>query len=205
MKLIDISHTIDENTPVYPGDIATTLKKYKFIEKDGYNAYLLQTGFHVGTHIDIPMHLIDDETPIKDYKIESFIGRGVMLDVRGDDVIKMKSEYENIVQEQDIVLLYTDFDKNYGNPSYFTDHPTISSDLVEFFVLKHIKILGIDMPSPDHPPFLIHKALLQNGIFLLENLTNLNSLLNFQNFEVIALPIKITAEASFVRAVCRVW
>lgn len=38
---------------------------------------------------------------------------------------------------------------------------------------------------------------------MLENLTNLNSLLGIDSFEVMAFPLKICAEASLVRAVCR--
>jgi kynurenine formamidase len=65
-------------------------------------------------------------------------------------------------------------------------------------------MLGMDMPAPDYFPFDFHKELLTNGIFLLENLTNLQELLGVNDFEVIALPLKIAAEASFVRAVCRI-
>lgn len=60
------------------------------------------------------------------------------------------------------------------------------------------------MPAPDYPPFTFHKALLSNDIFVLENLTNLGSLLDKPNFEVMAFPLKISAEASFVRAVCQI-
>ena len=204
MKYIDISHSLDNNTPVYPGDINTALTKYRSIETDSYNAYLLQTGLHSGTHIDMPMHLIDDDKKVKDYSVDNFVGNGVLLDVRGEAIITMKAEYEKVVQEQDIVLLYTGFDKHYGDPSYFTEHPIISDGLADFFIEKRIKMLGFDMPSPDKPPFKLHKALLKNGIFLLENLTNLNSLVGYKHFEVIALPIKIAAEASLVRAVCKV-
>lgn len=62
----------------------------------------------------------------------------------------------------------------------------------------------MDMPAPDYPLFTYHKALLSNEIFVLENITNLQELLRVSEFEVIALPLKISAEASFVRAICRI-
>ena len=204
MHLIDISHPLNENTPVYPGDSTTVITKFNTFEKDGYTAFTLQSSLHTGTHIDAPMHLTDDSRFINDFPADRFISNGVLLDVRGDDVIAMKPEYERMVKEQDIVLLYTGFDKYYGEPSYFTNHPVMSDELAQFFISKQIKMLGLDMPSPDRVPFSVHKALLKSGIFLLENLTNLNSLIGYENFEVIALPIKIAAEASFVRAVCMV-
>ncbi|MCL2774767.1 MAG: cyclase family protein [Oscillospiraceae bacterium] len=204
MKLIDISHVLDENTPIFPGDCKTALSKYKTIEKDCYNAYVLQSGLHTGTHIDIPMHLINDDKTVKDFPADCFVGKGVLLDVRGEDVIQMKPVYREIVGEQDIVLLFTGFDKYYFQDKYFANHPTASDELAEFLLSKKIKMLGMDMPAPDYPPFTFHKELLRKGIFVLENLTNLQSLIDIADFEVIALPLKINAEASLVRAVCRV-
>jgi len=64
-------------------------------------------------------------------------------------------------------------------------------------------MLGMDMPAPDYPPFTFHKSLLSNGIFILENAANLEELTNLSAFEVMAFPLKISAEASLVRAVCR--
>jgi kynurenine formamidase len=55
VKLVDISHVLSEQTPVYPGDAAVKLEKVKTLEKDRYTAYLLSSGLHAATHIDIPM------------------------------------------------------------------------------------------------------------------------------------------------------
>ena len=202
MRLIDISHTLDENTPVFPGDYKTTLSIYKTIEKDYHNAYLLQSCLHTGTHIDIPMHLIDDNRTTADFPLERFWGKGILLDVRGEKSIEMKSAYEDVICEQDIVLLFTNYDTNYFKDEYFSQHPIVSDDLANFLISKKIKMLGMDMPAPDYPPFAFHKALLKNEIFVLENLTNLQNLVGINKFEVLALPLKINAEASFVRAVC---
>ena len=57
------------------------------------------------------------------------------------------------------------------------------------------------MPSPDRYPFTIHKKLLNNRIFILENLCNLERLAWGDDFKVIAFPLKIKGEGSMVRAV----
>ena len=202
MTLIDISHVLDENTPIFPGDYKTTLSIYKSLNKDYYNAYLLQTCLHTGTHIDMPMHLIEDDKTTADFSLDNFFGRGVLLDVRGEKVISMKPIYEEMVNEQDVVLLFTGYDENYGKNEYFTQHPTVSDDLAEFLLSRNIKLLGMDMPAPDYPPFTFHKNLLRKRIFVLENLTNLQNLIGVRDFQVMALPLKINAEASLVRAVC---
>lgn len=204
MKLIDISHIFNNNTPIYPGDYNHSLIKWKTLDKDYYTSYLLTSCLHTGTHIDVPMHLINDDKMVSDFPIDGFIGKGVLLDVRGENTIDMKSCYEEVIEEGSIVLIYTGFDKFYGMEEYFINHPTISTQLSDFLISRKIKMLGMDIPSPDYPPFDIHKSLLSNEIFILENITNLQELSEINNFEVIALPLKISAEASFVRAVCRV-
>lgn len=109
-----------------------------------------------------------------------------------------------MVKENSIVLLYTGFDEYYGTNEYYENHPCIDMELCEFLIGKKIKMLGMDTPSPDKFPFLIHKSLFKNNIYILENLTNLNLLLGVKNFEVIAFPLKINADSSITRAVARV-
>lgn len=203
MNIIDISHILNEDTPLYPGDHAIWLREYATLEKNNYVSYVLTAGMHTGTHVDIPMHLVRDDRRVSDFPPVSFLGKGVLLDVRGQNPILMKDCYRKTVQEGDIVLLYTGFDEFYMDTKYFTEYPVVSGELGGFLISRKIKMLGMDTPAPDYAPFVLHKRLLEKGIFLLENLTNLQSLVGIDDFEVIALPLKIQAEASLVRAVCR--
>ncbi|MCL1981998.1 MAG: cyclase family protein [Clostridiales bacterium] len=202
MKLIDISQALNNDTPVYPGDSKLSLVEDKTLKNDGYSSYVLTSCLHTGTHIDVPMHMTGDDRTAADFPVDCFSGRGVLLDVRGEYLIAMRPCFESIVGEGDVVLLHTGFDKWYGKVSYFADRPSVSKELSEFLISRKIKMLGMDMPSPDRPPHDIHKALLESGVILLENLTNLEALQGIGDFEVMALPLKIAAEASFVRAVC---
>ena len=131
------------------------------------------------------------------------MGRGCLLDVRGQKTIEMQGDYEDLVQKEDIVLLYTGFDEKFGLSEYYTDHPLVSDDLAQFLISRSIKILGMDLPSPDKYPFNIHKKLFEQDILIMENLTNLNALQGLE-FEVMAFPLKIEAEASLIRAVAKI-
>jgi kynurenine formamidase len=205
-EIIDLSHVIQDNMPVHPYDGSVNVHEDKILAKDKYNNSRLETGMHAGTHIDAPRHFLNSDMYISDYDLERFIGRGCLLDVRGENNITLKDEYYNIVNEDDIVLLFTGFSSIYGQTDYyerFNNHPIVDPELANFFVEKKIKMLGMDMPKPDNYPFEIHKLLLNNNIFIMENLTNLERLLDKTSFEVIAFPLKIKAEASIVRAVAR--
>ncbi|MDD4111992.1 MAG: cyclase family protein [Herbinix sp.] len=200
-KYIDLSQDIIDDMPIHPYDDQVRLYKDKFLDKDKYVNYRLEIGMHSGTHIDTPMHLTDRETYINEIPVDRFIGRGLLLDVRNESLIKFKEYYSDLVREDDIVLLYTGHSDRYGTKEYYAEQPLIDKDLANFFVEKSIKMLGMDLPSPDNYPFEIHKLLFDNNILIIENLTNLSELIDVKDFDVIAFPLKIRAEASMARVV----
>lgn len=201
MKYVDLSYEIKSNMPVYPGDIAVDLKKVNNYEEDGFNCHTILSTMHAGTHIDCPMHMVSDERYVAELDLGRFIGNAILLDVRGEKLIDLKDEYYKDIKEGDIVLLYTGWESKYGSDEYYENHPIVADNFAEFLVQKKIKMLGVDMPSPDNNSFSIHKILLGNNICILENLTNLSKLLYVEDLQVFAQPLKIRAEASMVRAI----
>jgi kynurenine formamidase len=203
-ELIDLTQIIEDSMPVYPGDIKTNLFQTKYLSANKYNDHRLDISMHAGTHIDSPMHLTESCEYISELPLESFIALGSVLDVRNQPIIQMKAEYNELIEENGIVLLYTGQDKLYGQTEYYEGHPVVNMDFCEFLLEKNIKMLGMDMPSPDNPPFQIHKVLLKNRVYILENLKNLDKLIGVEKFEVIAFPLKIRADAAMTRVVARV-
>ncbi|AFS79050.1 putative cyclase [Gottschalkia acidurici 9a] len=204
VRYIDLSHNIVNNMPVHPYDDPIKLYQDKFLETDEYNNFKLEIGMHAGTHIDTPMHLTNSDTFINEITLDRFIGKGCILDVRNENLIGYKEEYSDIVCENDIVLIYTNHSEKYGTDDYFINHPIIDEKLIDFFIAKKIKMIGIDLPSPDKHPFEIHKMLFKHDIMIIENMNNLSELLNVKSFEIIAFPLKIKAEASMVRVVGKI-
>ncbi len=203
-QYIDLSQTIKNAMPVHPYDDEVKLYQDKYLERDQYNNSKLEAGMHIGTHIDLPRHLLDRTELICDFAIERFIGKGCLLDVRGEAVISMKEEYQHLVKESDIVLLHTGFDEKFGTHEYYNEHPVIDEQLAQFFIEKGVKMVGLDTPSPDQYPFEIHKLLFENEIFIIENLMNLHKLRDVSTFEVLAFPLNIQAEASLARVVAKI-
>src|SRR4051812_757954 len=101
--IIDLTHTIRDSLPVYPGDSETRLIQSKQFANDHYNVFDLTMSMHAGTHIDGPMHLLDREEYIEEFPLEAFIGDGVLLNVCQQEVIEYREEYEAIVRENSIV------------------------------------------------------------------------------------------------------
>ncbi len=199
---VDLSWPILDNMPVYPGDRQTQLTQEKWLDKDFYNAFSLETGLHAGTHMDAPMHLLPNAPGMPDIPLCRFLVPGILLDVRGQEEI-LQPDLPKGALTGKAVLLMTGMDAAYGTERYYNDHPIVSMDLAMLFVQENIAFLGMDMPSPDQPPFPVHKLLLSAGIPIVENMRGLFALSG--SFEVAAFPLKIHAEASPVRAAARLF
>lgn len=204
-KFVDLTRTITDRLPAYPGDDETVLRRSRDLGSDGFNNHRLETGMHAGTHIDTPMHLTRDERYVCDFPIERFIGNGVLVDVRGESVVDLRKEDETRIAKGDVVLFYTGHGAFFGKPGYFEDYPVLSKKTAGFLASMEIKMIGLDSPSPDRFPFDVHKTLFERGIFIVENLTDLDELLSAEKFEVMAIPLKIRADSSIARVFARVF
>lgn len=204
---LDVTHTLEDGIPVFGEDPRTNLYALKTYEKDGYRLYRLETCLHAGTHIDVPLHMIQTGTYIASYTVERFQGEGILLDVSGDGItsgtVKMREAYRNIDLFDKIVILKTGFYKHFGFEFYFSDYPVLEDDFARFLCEQKIKILCLDTPSPDVFPYVCHQLFLGNDIPMIENVANLDSLHHMQRFWVYAFPLKIQAEASPIRMVLK--
>ena len=77
----------------------------------------------------------------------------------------------------------------------------IDKSLAEKLIEAEISMIGLDTPSPDEPSFEIHKLFFKNNIMIAENLTNLDKLLDVQDFEVFALPLKNNINEMLARVI----
>ena len=204
MKFIDLTHSLNANIAVFPGDDPIRIDHVKTLERDGFNNYRLTTGMHVGTHIDEPNHITSDTRMMADFPLEMFTGKGVVIEIRGEEKVAFRESFRSIIQPESIVLFYSGMDHHFGEPDYFTNYPDITEELSRFLADQHVKIVGLDWVSLDHDPYPIRDILFKSGVLILENLTNLDQLLHETNFEAFAFPLKIEADSSIVRVAARV-
>lgn len=203
MDIIDLTHTFSDTMPVYPGDPAPEVRCVAQIAAGGITKYEVTTGMHVGTHMDAPLHMIDGGAYLSEFPADKFLGRGVLLDARGKSSIDIDVVSGVDLRRGDIAVIMTGLSEQYRSSQYFTSYPEITPKLVQVFVEAGVSMVGMDTPSPDRPPFNIHKILLSNQILIIENLTNLFSLKARGAFELIALPTKFHAEAAPTRVIAR--
>ncbi len=201
--LIDLSHHLNSQTVSFPDDPKLSLAKISDFENNGFTNFQITSGMHIGTHIDGKAHLTNSTDEIGNADINLFCGDTILLNFKNQELIDINEKLLEMNIFEKIILIYTDFDRNWGKQEYFLNHPILSSKFVNHLIKNKIKMVGIDFPSPDKAPYNIHKQLLENGIFILENLTNLDKLVDKKNIQLMAFPLKIAADSSPVRAIAQ--
>lgn len=203
MRIIDLTHKFTADMPVYPGDAKPEMVQVSNLKEHGWVDFRLSTVMHVGTHIDAPLHFIENGKKITDFAIEKFVGRGVLVDARGKDIGRNLLK-ESVIQKGDIVLILTGHDKKFRDSDYYTSFPSVGEDFADELVKRGVSIVGLDTPTPDAPPFPVHKILLASEVLIIENLTGLEHLVGIKNFEIVALPANFDIEAAPVRVMAKV-
>jgi len=198
---IDLSHPISNQLLSYPGDPKTSLYQSNTLQDDGFTNHILTINMHAGTHIDGPMHLLHHEPNLSEFSLDSFIGPACLINVKGKDVIDYAVEYEMLIQEGQIIVLYTGHDQIFNTDAYYEKHPIITMEFAQLLIRKQVKMVCIDFPSPDIEPYLIHKILFEHHILIAENLTNLSQLIDKIHFDIVALPLAIQADSSPARII----
>lgn len=131
MKIIDLTHEISENFPVYPDDLNIELVKIKDLAADKYTNYYLKSGMHSGTHIDGPMHLTNSTRFISEIDIENFIGKGILINAFKQNVIEWKDQYDDLIIEESIVLIYTGHSLKLNSNEYYKNYPEITENFAK--------------------------------------------------------------------------
>ena len=208
MKIIDLTQTICETMPVYPGTEPPKLTIANTIEKDGFRETLLSFYSHTGTHMDAPFHIYADRTSLDALPAEQFVGKALVIDCRNvgeGGEIGMEYIDKTIADEADFLLFNTGWDANWGKDEYFGEYPVVSMEVCQYLLDSKKKgvgfdVIGIDPVSDGN--LTRHKMLLaQRDMVIIENLTNLDKI-GEGLFTFAALPLKYqNADGAPIRAV----
>lgn len=206
MKIIDLTQPLNERTPVYPKskDKPPQLTQIAAVKENGYSSYRLTCDMHVGTHIDAPAHMIAHGKKISDFPIDTFCGPAKLIDARNHDIIDKDLLNNVLLEPDDILLIFTGFDKKYYETEYFTQHPVLSKAFVQELIRHKVKMIGLDMPSPDCSPFDQHKQLFAHNILIIENCANLDQLLSAHTIEIDALPLACNVDGALARVIAKI-
>lgn len=210
MKVIDLTHTIKENMPVYPGTDKPKFIPANSYEKDGFKETLLQMYTHTGTHMDPPAHLFAGKTTLDQFPVDQFIGKALAIDCRDlqeGQAISMDRirKIGDKIRDADFLLFNLGWDKRWETEAYFGDYPCIDEEVLNFVLSGNYKGIGFDTIGLDpisDENLTRHKKLFQKcNIVNIENLKNLE-LCGSDLFWFSCFPLKLdNCDGSPIRAV----
>ena len=207
-KIVDLSHPLTAETPVYPGDPIPSFSVATTIANEGYNLFNVMLGSQSGSHVDAPYHFSNQGGTIDRIDLRFFIGRGLIIDVShkaSNEQISLEDikPYAQQIESAQMVLFNTNWYKKAGTPEFF-EHPYLSKEGGAYLLSKGILTSGIDTINLDRTggtEFPIHDMYSHAGGIIAENLAYLDQV-DFEDPLIICLPLKlIGCDGSPVRAV----
>ncbi len=202
MKIYDISTLIHEDMIVYKNKpekkpVITVVNDYS--KGTSYESRAL-LDMHVGTHMDAPLHMLENGNTIDNQDLYKCVTECKVFDLSSvSEKIKLEDIEKYEINENDFIIFKT---KNSFDTEFDFKFVFISTEVAELLASKKIKGVGIDALSVerDQPKHETHEALLKNNIAILEGL-NLRDIKE-GNYFLIALPLKIKgAEGAPARAI----
>ncbi|HEX2088848.1 MAG TPA: cyclase family protein [Actinomycetota bacterium] len=214
-RLVDLSHTIEDGMPVYPGIPAPVIGAIVDHESsrhryEGKAEFLLGTfdlPGNTGTYLDSPFHRFREGEDLASISLARIAGVPAV-------VVDAPAEHRPIEFELDeealrgrAVLVRTRWDLRWGTEAYWEPGPFFSEDGAERLARLGPSLVGVDFANVDDTGDLsrpAHTTFLGAGVVIVEHLTGLDALPP-RGFTFSAVPPRIVRGASFpVRAFAEV-
>jgi len=212
MTVLDLTHFIESDMPVYPGTEGPVIQTATTIAGQGFAEKRIAMYSHTGTHMDAPGHILPGAPTLDRMPPGLFVGRGIILDlytretgrvIKGSDL----EPWMRAAAAADFALFRFGWDRFWGSSEYFDGYPVLSPEAAEVLAGSGLNGIGIDCISVDEVgsvDFTVHKIFFRAGKVIVENLTGLSPLIG-KNFTFICLPLKLRdADGSPVRAAAMV-
>jgi len=211
MRILDLTLTISNKIPTFPGSPQPKLIPWENVRDDGYNLEFLFMSTHTGTHVDAPYHFLEKGAKIHEISLKKLVSEAVLIQskkkggesITKTDIQKFEKKHGRIASFSSVIF-YTGWQRNLQKKYYFEKNPGLSVSAAKYLASKKINLVGIDSPSIDlgtDSKFSVHQIFAKKGILIVENLANLEKIKS-SKFHLVVLPLKLkNATGSPVRAI----
>lgn len=205
MKYYDISVSLSERLPSFPGDPNIEIADLRQLDRgDAANVSKLSISCHAGTHIDAPLHYLPHGISVDYLPLSLFVGEAKVIQLAGGFRIGRAELARHNLKGSERVILKTGNSALWEHQGFSEAYAALTEEGAEYLADCGVKLVGIDYLSVE--PFdsdgSVHRLLLSRGVVILEGL-NLDGV-DPGIYELICLPLKIKGgEAAPARAVLR--
>lgn len=193
--------------PVWPGSIEYTREQARSLSSgDPCNRSQMHIDMHMGTHVDAPLHFLQDGNSVDRLDLDLFCGSAFVADLTRADAIG-EHELEGLRLPEGTVRILFKTANSYrlwDKEEFDTGFVALTVDGAEWLITHGIRMVGNDYLSvqryDDGPG--VHRLLLGAGVGVLEGIALAH--VEPGEYELICLPLKIQdAEGAPARAILR--
>ena len=204
---IDISVMLQDGMVHWPGDPAVSIERMLDMDHgDTVSVTKFSMGAHTGTHIDAPIHYLQQTPTIDQIPLDIAIGPVRVIEIKDAVAIHLKELEQHLIQKGERILFKTkNSSQAWNRNSFQEDFVFISEEAAGYLASKKPKLIGIDYLSVGGfkvDGAEIHRILLREDIWILEGI----QLGEVQpgDYDLICLPLKIQgADGAPARAILR--
>lgn len=202
-EFVDLTHALENEIPCFHANwhVPFIIKQLGRIEEVGRETRHISMGTHTGTHMDAPRHFIPNGKTIESIPLSTLCGKVSIIDFSFlEENSAVTIDLLNKIEVTERMLFYFGWSKYWKDTAkFYKAYPYFTEEAVNYLIEKNIKLIGMDTPSPDdsrvkllsEKDSLIHKLFLKNEVVLVEYLNNLDIALGHNDWNIIALPLKI--------------
>lgn len=203
MKLIDLSHVIEDGLVTYKGLPAPHVCDFLSRETSRAN-YEPGTEFQIGqitlvgntgTYLDTPFHRYADGEDLADVGLERLVDLpGLVVRARTDGAVDADA-FRGLDVAGRAVLVHTGWDRHWCTEAYYENHPFLTEAAAALLCEGGARLVGIDSHNIDDTRGRtrpVHSRLLGDGVLIVEHLRGLEQLPDGP-FRFFAVPPKVKA------------
>jgi arylformamidase len=188
MKIIDITAPIYQGMPVYKNK-PEKQPQISTVTNAHVTESRISLDLHTGTHVDAPLHMMNEGSTIETLPIERLVRTCKVFDLTSVSERITKQDIENLsIQAEDFVLFKTQnsFDEGF-NFEFIYVAEEAAQYLAEVGISGvGIDALGIERAQEGHPT---HRALMGKDIIIIEGIQLRN--VEAGDYFMVAAPLKL--------------
>lgn len=198
-RVLDLTHLLEPESPVWPGNDPFAAEPVKTFESDGFYQQRVSFWEHTGTHVDAPVHFVEDGIYAGELNVLDLVAPLAVIDISAraaedpdtaltvDDILAYEADYGELPAGALVAM-------NSGWSQYFTDpdtfvgldaigaqhYPGFHPDAAEFLVTQR-DIVGIAVDTLSQDPgnstdFGTHITILGAGKYGIEGIANIGEI-----------------------------